>query len=246
MNFRDHVRKDTASWPAEMNAKWAELALSANGGKWRNMATAELEVRAWLEVRDESVAREPVVLNRHHLTPHAAQPLGSPWWPRQAIYVGRAPITAPPLSAAPEPRGKAGWVLGVASPDARSPEGLEWRFSHLLGNRYSKDDYPSDALERYRLDLRGWMREDNAAAAVLALGQAVARRHPAIDAIRELTPLSALVCSCVSSPWTPVFRAQPGERLPSEITCHCHLIVAAWRSLQPRTLPKTTEVASVP
>ena len=238
MNFRDHVRKDTANWPAEMNAKWAELALSANGGKWRNMATAELELRAWLEVRDESVAREPVVMNRHHLTPHAAQPLGSPWWPRQAIYVGRAPITAPPLSAAPTARGQ----TQAGSPDARFPEGLEWRFSHLLGNRYSKEDYPSDALERYRLDLRGWMREDNAAAAVLALGQAVARRHPAIDAIRELTPLSALVCSCVSSPWTPVFRAQPGERLPSEITCHCHLIVAAWRSLQPKT--KAEEIAS--
>ena len=220
MNFRDHVRKDTASWPPELNAKWAELALSANSGKWRNMATAELELRAWLEVRDLSVAREPVVLNRHHLTPHTAQPLGSPWWPRQAIYVGRAPITAPPLSAAPEPRGKAGWVLGAASPDARSPEGLEWRFSHLLGNRYSKDDY-HDALERYRHDLRGWMREDNAAAAVLALGQALARRHPAIDAIRELTPLSALVCSCVSSPWTPTFRAQPGEKIKLRTTHAC-------------------------
>lgn len=235
MNFRDHVRKDTASWPAELRSKWADVALSANGGKWRNMQTAEFELRAWLEVRDESVAREPVVLNRHHLTPHTAQPLGSPWWPRQALYVGRAPITAPPLAATPTARGQA----QATSPDARSPEGLEWRFSHLLGNRYSKDDY-SDALERYRHDLRGWMREDNAAAAVLALGQAVARRHPAIDAIRELTPLSALVCSCVSSPWTPVFRAQPGERLPSEITCHCHLIVAAWRSLQPKT-----EVANV-
>ena len=229
MNFRDHVRKDTASWPAELRSKWADVALSANGGKWRNMQTAEFELRAWLEVRDESVAREPVVLNRHHLTPHTAQPLGSPWWPRQAIYVGRAPITAPPLAAAPIARGQG----QTTSPEARSPEGLEWRFSHLLGNRYSKDDY-SDALERYRHDLRGWMREDNAAAVVLALGQAVARRHPAIDAIRELTPLSALVCSCVSSPWTPVFRAQPGERLPSEITCHCHLIVAAWRSLQPK------------
>jgi len=225
MNFRDHVRKDTASWPAELRSKWADVALSANGGKWRNMESAELELRAWLEVRDESVAREPVVLNRHHLTPRAAQPFGSPWWPRQAIYMGRAPITAPPLSAAP------GQANG--SPDPRSPEGLEWRYAHLLGNRYSKDDY-SDALERYRFDLRGWMREDNAAAAVLAHGQAVARRHPAIDAIRELTPLSALVCSCVSSPWTPVFRAQPGERLPSEITCHCHLIVAAWQSLQPK------------
>lgn len=233
MNFRDHVRKDTASWPAELRAKWADVALSANGGKWRNMQTAELELRAWLEVRDETVAREPVVLNRHHLTPHAAQPLGSPWWPRQAIYVGRAPITAPPLAAAPAARGQG----QATSPDARSPEGLEWRFSHLLGNRYSKEDYPSDALERYRLDLRGWMREDNAAAAVLALGQAVARRHPAIDAIRELTPLSALVCSCVSSPWTPVFRSQPGDRLPSEVTCHCHLIVAAWRSLQPKEAP---------
>ncbi len=232
MNFRDHVRKDTASWPAELRSKWADVALSANGGKWRNMQTAEFELRAWLEVRDESVAREPVVLNRHHLTPHTAQPLGSPWWPRQALYVGRAPITAPPLAATPTARGQA----QATSPDARSPEGLEWRFSHLLGNRYSKDDY-SDALERYRHDLRGWMREDNAAAAVLALGQAVARRHPAIDAIRELTPLSALVCSCVSSPWTPVFRAQPGERLPSEITCHCHLIVAAWRSLHSKEAP---------
>lgn len=229
MNFRDHVRKDTASWPAELRSKWADVALSANGGKWRNMETAELELRAWLEVRNASVAREPVVLNRHHLTPRTVQPVGSPWWPSQAIYVGRAPLTAPPLSAPLDPRGQPQTV----SPDARSPEGLPWRFSHLLGNRYAKEDFP-DALERYRLDLRGWILEDNAAAAVLALGQAVARRHPAIDAIRELTPLSALVCSCVTSPWTPVFRAQPGDKLPSEITCHCHLIVAAWRSLQPR------------
>ena len=225
MNFRDHVRKDTASWPPEMNAKWAELALSANGGKWRNMPTAELELRAWLEVRDLSVAKEPVVLNRRHLTPHPPQPLGSPWWPRQAIYVGRAPITAPPL---PEIRQDQ-----PGSPEARSPEGLEWRFSHLLGNRYSKESYP-DALERYRLDLRRWMQSDNAAAYVLSKGAAVARRHPAVDAIRELTPLSALVCSCVSSPWTPVFRASPEQRLPSEVTCHCHLIVAAWRSMQPK------------
>lgn len=237
MNFRDHVRQDTASWPVEIRSKWADVALSANGGKWRNMQTAELELRAWLEVRDLSVAREPVVLNRHHLTPSAAQPLSSPWWPRHAVYVGRAPITAPPLSAAPEPRGQG----QATSPDVRSPEGLAWRFSHLLGNRYSKEDYP-DALERYRFDLRGWMREDNAAAAVIALGQVVARRHPAIDAIRELTPLSALVCSCVSSPWTPVFRSQPGQRLPSEVTCHCHLIVAAWRSLQPKS--KAEEVVS--
>lgn len=213
MNFRDHVRKDTASWPAELRSKWAEVTISANGGRWLKMQTAELELRAWLEVRDASVAREPVVLNRHHLTPATAQPLGSQQWPRQAIYVGRAPLTAPPLST--------------------SQDGLPWRFAHLLGNRYSKEDYP-DALERYRSELRGWMREDNAAAAVLALGQAVARRHPAIDAIRELTPLSALVCSCVTSPWTPVFRSQPGDKLPSEVTCHCHLIVAAWRALQPK------------
>lgn len=224
MNFRDHVRKDTASWPPELRSKWAELAISANGGSWQKMQTAELELRAWLEVRNASVAREPVVLNRHHLTPATAQPLGSQQWPQQAIYVGRAPLTAPPLSAS-------GPVNG--SPAPRSPEGLDWRFSHLLGNRYSKEDYP-DALERYRSELRGWMREDNAAAAVLALGQAVARRHPAIDAIRELTPLSALVCSCVTSPWTPVFRSQPGDKLPSEVTCHCHLIVAAWRALQPK------------
>ncbi len=211
MNFRDHVREDTSTWPADLLSRWTDLSISANGGRWRNMSAAELELRAWIEVREERVAREPVVLNRHHLSPSTPQPLNSPWWPRQAIYVGRAPLTSPPLT-----------------------ESLSWRYSHLLGNRYSKEDY-ADALERYRFDLRGWMREDLAAASAdqQRLPGGV-RHHPAIDALRELTPLSALVCSCVTSPWTPVFRAQPGERLPPSVTCHCHLLVAAWRALQPR------------
>ena len=116
MNFRDHVREDTSTWPADLLSRWTDLSISANGGRWCNMPTAELELRAWLEVRDERVASEPVVLNRHHLSPSAPQPLKSPWWPRQAIYVGRAPLTAPPLA-----------------------ESLVWRYSHLLGNRYSQE-----------------------------------------------------------------------------------------------------------
>lgn len=216
MNFRDHVREDTSTWPSDMLSRWTDLSVSANGGRWRNMPTAELELRAWLEVRDERVAREPVVLNRHHLSPSTPQPLQSPWWPRQAIYMGRAPLTAQPLS-----------------------ESLVWRYSHLLGNRYAKEDF-SDALERYRLDLRGWMREDLAAGSAAQRSIPGARHHPAIDALRELTPLSALVCSCVTSPWTPVFRTQPGDRLPSSVTCHCHLLVAAWRALQTKKTSDAT------
>lgn len=192
MNFRDHVQADVATWPEAQAALWRSLVASNFGGEWSKFPVAEVELRAWLEAR-ATIATEPVVLNRHHLIPAAPQPLGSPAWPRGAIYCGRAPMSAGDA---------AGWLT-----------------ARMLGNPYSKEVYP-DALERYRLDLRRWMREDRV------------RPSPRIDAIRDMEPSSALVCSCVSSPWAPAISVAPEAPLPREVTCHAHLIVAAWRALR--------------
>ena len=199
MNFRDHVQADVATWAETQAALWRSLVASNFGGEWAKYGAAEVELRAWIEAR-ATIALEPVVLNRHHLIPQAPQPIGHASWPRGAIYVGR-----PPMSAGEAPG---------------------WRFSRLLGNPYSKEDYPDDALERYRLDLRRWLREDRAAE--LAGG----RRNERVDAIRDIEPSAALVCSCVTSPWAPAIQVPPDAPLPREVTCHAHLIVAAWRALR--------------
>lgn len=210
--FREHIAADVADWPEALVDRWQEIVSTNNGGRWLKYSAAEVELRAWIELR-EPVAREPVVLNRHHLTPSAPQPSGSSAWPPGTLYCGRAPMAAPPLERA---------------------GGDAWRYAHLLGNRYSRDAYP-DALERYRLDLRRWMREDNAARAALAKDPGCgARRSGRVDAIRDLTPTSLLVCSCVASPWAPAIAVPPDAPLPAAVTCHCHLIIAAWRVLQPR------------
>lgn len=201
-SFREHVREDVATWSTELRETWREVVESNGFGEWAKYPVAEVELRAWLDLRT-GIAREPVVLNRHHLNPSAPQPLGSPHWPSSAIYCGRPPSTAAKLEA---------------------HGGERWRFGHLLGNPYAKDLYP-DALERYRMDLRRWLLADRRA---LAEG---GKRPPQIDAIRSIEPGAALVCSCVSSPWAPRFVAKQGEHLPREVTCHCHLIVAAWRKL---------------
>jgi hypothetical protein len=198
-NFREQVDADVAAWPAELRERWGEIVSSNHGGAWDRYPKAEVELRAWLELRDGPRAREPVVLNRHHLTPVAPQPAGRDW-PPLALYCGRAPTSAAPLT---------------------ERAGLVWRHAHLLGNPYDAASYP-DALERYRLDLRRHLQADKV------------KPSPVADAIRELTGRSALVCSCVSSPWTPEIRVPLGTPLPLAVRCHCHLIVAAWRALQPR------------
>lgn len=210
MNFREHVLADVETWPAPLAAVFRELVSTKCYGEWTKYEPAEVELRAWVETRANEAAREPVVLNRHHLTPRAPQPTGKAW-PDWAVYAGRAPSTAPKLGT------------GTAA--------LAWRISHLLGNPWSAEDYP-DALERYRLQLRRWMHADRAAAEALAADpKSPAKRVPEIDAIRDLSPRAALVCSCVSSPWTPEFTAPYPAPLPPSIKCHCHLIVAAWRAL---------------
>lgn len=207
MNYREHVQADVAGWPEALASRWQEIVTSARGGAWLKYGAAELELRAWLELRGP-VAREPVVVNRHHLCPGAPQAIGSSAWPEVALYCGRAPMAATPLDRS-----------------------AAWKYAHLLGNPYGKDEYP-DALERYRIDLRRWLFEDNKAAAALARDpRCGARRSPRVDAIRDLTPASALVCSCVTSPWTPAVAVKPDERLSREVACHCHLIVVAWRVL---------------
>lgn len=212
MNFREHVRADVESWTsATLRETWRTMVETNGHGDWAKYSKAEVELRAWVETRSGPDAREPVVLNRHHLTPVAPQAEGKAW-PIGAVYAGRAPSTAPRL-------------------DSSDPAALGWRISHLLGNPWDRRDYP-DALERYRLRLRGWMQADAAAAKALAADpRASSRRVPEIDAIRGLTPSSALVCSCVSSPWTPQINAPYPAKLPAEVVCHCHLIVAAWRAL---------------
>lgn len=201
MNFRDHVRRDVEErWPPELRAVWQEIVATNLWGEWAKYPAAEVELRAWVETRAGDAAREPVVLNRHHLTPQAYQPEGSKLWPRNSVYVGRAPIAAAPLS---------------------TDEGLRWRHAHLLGNKYSKEDYP-DALDRYRRDLRSALLADKV------------KPHPVGDVIRGLEPTAALVCSCVTSPWTPELEIKPGEPTPREVSCHAHVIVLAWRSLRAR------------
>ena len=110
MNFRDHVRKDTANWPAEMNAKWAELALSANGGKWRNMATAELAPSLARGTRRERSSRA-----RGHEPP----PPDAPRSPASGEPVVAAPgdlrgasadHRAAPISSANGPGANSGWL----------------------------------------------------------------------------------------------------------------------------------------
>ena len=58
--------------------------------------------------------------------------------------------------------------------------------------------------------------------------------HPVVDAIRSLGPEAALVCSCVSSPWTPEIAVPSGEHLPKTVCCHGQLLVMAWRALHGR------------
>jgi len=206
VSYREHVASDVANWPEATAAAWQDMVKSANGRAWIGYGPAEVELRAWLQLRG-SLAREPIVLNRHHLTPSAPQPTGSAMWPPKSIYCGRAP-----MSSREDDQG--------------------WRYARMLGNPYSRDLY-HDALERYRIDLRRWLHEDNAAAARLALDpKCGARRSARIDAIRDMAADSVLVCSCVSSPWTPTLVVKPGQPLPSNIVCHCHLIVAAWRSFR--------------
>lgn len=205
-NFREHVAADVANWPEALAASWQELVATANNKAWLKYSAHEVEMRAWLQLRSP-LAREPVVLNRHHLCPSAPQEAGSWKWPPQALYCGRAPMSA-------------------------RRDDPAWRHAFLLGNPYSRDLFP-DALERYRIDLRQWLRQDKEAAVLLAANpRCGARRSPRVDAIRDLTPDCALVCSCVSSPWTPPITVRPNDPLPPSIRCHCHLIVMAWRAMR--------------
>lgn len=209
MNFRQHVAADVATWPAVLREAWEEIVRTSHGGAWLKFPVHEVELRAWVELRQGEAAREPVVLNRHHLTPCAPQAVGR-GWPVGAVYAGRAPGSAPALD---------------------QDGGEAWRVSHLLGNPWDRQLYP-DALERYRLQLRRWLYEDSQAAKALAIDpRSPLRRVPAIDAIRDLSTRTALVCSCVTSPWSPVFSAPYPQPLPAEAVCHCHLIVATWRAL---------------
>lgn len=214
MNFRDYVLADVERWPPHLRAVWDELVATNCFHEWARYPKAEVELRAWVETRAGEVAREPVVLNRHHLTPPAPQAAGSKAWPRHTLYVGRAPITAKPLDQA---------------------EGLPWRYAHLLGNKYAKDDYP-DALDRYRRDLRAALLADKV------------KPHSVADAIRDLAPTAALVCSCVSSPWTPEVVIPPHAPTPREVTCHAHVIVMAWRALRARSRTRTAsaDIAGAP
>lgn len=111
------------------------------------------------------------------------------------------------------------WAIYCGRVPISARDGDEgWRFARALGNPWSRRDYP-DALERYRRKLREAL---------------ISKAHnPITDAIRCLLPRHALVCSCVSSPWTPV-SIEHGKALGSEWTCHCQLIVVARRVLQKR------------
>lgn len=213
--MRDTIRADVEGWPDEIRRQtWRDMVSTNGHGDWAKYSAAEVELRAWVETRGGACAVEPVVLNRHHLTPCAPQPTGKAW-PIGAMYAGRPPSTAPKL-------------------DSSDHAALGWRISHLLHNPWPAESYP-DALERFRLRLREWLLADKRAAEALAADPAAKlRRVPQVDAIRGLEPTAALVCSCVqTTPFTPA-GPWPGA-LPPAVKCHCHLIIAAWRSLQRAT-----------
>lgn len=201
MRYLAHIHADIERWPATLRAE-----LDERRGRlvWEKFAEAEATLRAWLQTRCDEVASEPVIVNRHHLTPATPQPtmLGGKW-PSTTRYIGR-----PPMSA-------------------KTDDG--WSWSWALHNPYPKDLYP-DSLERFRLDLR---RDLHAARARDAAPQGSdQRRRPIVrvDAIDMLIPRHALVCSCVDSPWTPHDPTPVGDPLPTSIKCHGHLIVMAWRA----------------
>lgn len=201
MRYIDHILSDIEAWPPELRAEFNDLQERL---EWQGFSEAEAALRSWLQTRRDEVAKEPVVVNRHHLTPPSPQPtlLVGGKWPPFAHYIGR-----PPMSA---------------------KNGDGWRWSIALHNPYPKDLYP-DGLERFRLDLR---RDLHAAKLRDTAADHEQRRRSIarIDTIDALIPRCSLVCSCVDSPWTPSDPTPAGEPLPASIRCHGHLIVMAWRS----------------
>lgn len=207
MAARDDIRADVETWPERLRVEWQEVVATNNFHEWAKYPAAEVELRAWLHFRCD---------------PHGVCP---------GTVVAREPAVLNKYwltPQAPQPIGK-GWpetAVYIGRPPSTAPAltargGEAWRYAHLLSNKYPKDLYP-DALERFRLDLRAAMRADKV------------KPHPVVDAIRSLGPTAALVCSCVNSPWTPEIAVPSGEPLPKSVCCHGHLLVMAWRALQPR------------
>jgi hypothetical protein len=128
MKYIDHVRADVLTWPGDLREAFMAQARVKN-----DWSQSEAELRQWIDFRCESVAKEPIVVNRHHLTPATPQRDDNRVWPRWAIYCGRIP-----------------------TPVRDGDEG--WRFARALGNKWRHQDYP-DALERYRTSLKTAIRE---------------------------------------------------------------------------------------
>lgn len=204
MRYIDHVLADVDGWPPALRSEFESLVERL---EWQAFTEKEAAIRAWILTRREEVAHEPVVVNRHHLSPPAPQPTTLEGkWPPFAHYVGRPPMSAQKDDADPG-----------------------WRWARALHNPYPKDLYP-DGLERFRLDLRRDMHAAKARDAAPEGSEQRRRKIPRVDAIDLLIPRAALVCSCVDSPWTPTDPTPPDKPLPESYRCHAHLIVAAWRA----------------
>lgn len=212
MRYIDHVLADVAKWSPGLRFQFEEAKQAIRygvGERDRVLSEAEATLRAWIDTRADEFAAEPVVVNRHHLTPPHPQPTElAGRWPLHAIYVGR-----PPMTAAPE----------------NSDAGFGWRFARALHNPYPKDMYP-DGLERFRSELRRDLKAAKVRAAAPADSPERKRPIPRVDAIDLLMPRHALVCSCVDSPWTPTDPTPADQPLPPAFKCHAHLIIAAWRA----------------
>lgn len=197
LKYIDHVQADVLSWPQDLREDFMRQ-VRVNVQHW---SQSEAELRAWIDTRSGEVAKEPVVANRHHLTPETPQRDDNRVWPTWAVYCGRPPIV-------------------VKDGD------MGWRYARALGNKWSHRDYP-DALERYRHFIKTAMLRFKAG-----------ERTEIVDAIRSILPRHALVCSCVRTPWVSTAPVNPQEALGPEWTCHCQLVVAAWRVLHKKPEPR--------
>ncbi len=206
MRYIDHVLADVDGWPPALRSEFESLVERL---EWQAFTEKEAALRAWILTRRDEVAHEPVIVNRHHLSPPTPQPttLEGGKWPPFAHYIGRPPM--------------------AAQRDDDPADG--WRWSRALNNPYPKDLY-ADGLERFRLDLRRDMAAAKARAAAPEGSDLRRRKIPRVDAIDLLPARCALVCSCVDSPWTPTDPTPADKPLPDSFKCHGHLIVAAWRA----------------
>ena len=77
LKYTDYVCEDVLSWPLDLREDFMRHR-RVNLERW---SQSEAELRAWIDTRSGEVAKEPVVANRHHLTPETPQRDDNHVWP---------------------------------------------------------------------------------------------------------------------------------------------------------------------